>query len=159
MGPTTFQPTAPAYQTFLARTLKPHIDARYRTRPEPMYTAQAGSSFGGVASLYGTLTRPDVWGSCGAFSPSLWVQDGALLDFARQHPAPGLRLYVDMGTHEGLFVEDAAAAVRQTRWFAARSAPFVREVKLQIGEGHWHDEPAWRSRLPEFLRWWLAGLS
>jgi len=158
IGANDFQTTAPAYQTFLAQTLKPHIDARYRTRPEREYTAQAGSSFGGVASLYGTLSRPDVWGTCGAFSPSLWVQDGALPDFARQHPAPGLRLYVDMGTHEGLFVEDAAATVRQTRWFAARSAPFVREVKLQIGEGHWHDEPAWRARLPEFLHWWLEGV-
>ena len=158
IGANDFQSTAPAYQTFLAQTLKPHIDARYRTRPEREASAQAGSSFGGVASLYGTLSRPDVWGTCGAFSPSLWVQDGALLDFARQHPAPELRLYADMGTHEGLFVEDAAAAVRQTRWFAARSAPFVREVKLQIGEGHWHDEPAWAERLPGFLRWWLTGL-
>ncbi len=154
-----FTSTAPAYQTFLARTLKPHIDARYRTRPEREATAQAGSSFGGVASLYGTLTHPDVWGTCGAFSPSLWVQDGTLLDFAEQHPAPELRLYVDMGTHEGLFVENAAATVRQTQWFAARSAPFVQEINFQIGEGDWHDEPAWRSRLPGFLRWWLINLT
>ncbi|AWN23272.1 esterase [Deinococcus irradiatisoli] len=150
--------SAPAYQAFLAETLKPLIDRRYRTRPEAVATAQAGSSFGGVASIYGTLTRPDVWGSCGAFSPSLWVQDGALLDFARQHPASGLRLYADMGTHEGPFVENAAAAVRQTQWFAARSAPFVKEVKLEIGLDHWHDEPAWAERFPAFLRWWLTGL-
>lgn len=154
-----FKSTAPAYQAFLARTLKPHIDARYRTRPEREHTAQAGSSFGGVASLYGTLSHPEVWGTCGAFSPSLWVQDSALMNFAGQHPAPDLCLYMDMGTHEGLFVEDAAAAVRQTQWFAARSAPFVREINLQIGEDHWHDEPAWRSRLPDFLRWWLEGLN
>ncbi|GAA4017855.1 alpha/beta hydrolase-fold protein [Deinococcus rubellus] len=153
-----FKSTAPAYQTFLAQTLKPHIDARYRTRPERQHTAQAGSSFGGVASLYGTLSHPDVWGTCGVFSPSLWVQDGALMDFAGHHPTRELRLYVDMGTHEGLFVEDAAAAVRQTQWFAARSASFVHQVNLQIGMAHWHDEPAWRSRLPDFLRWWLTDL-
>ena len=153
------QSTAPAYQRFLAETLKPHINARYRTRPEAAFAAQAGSSFGGVAALHGTLTRPEVWGSCGAFSPSLWVQDGALMNFAAQQPAPELRLYVDMGTHEGQFVEDAAAGVRQARWFAARSAPHVREVRFQIGEGHWHDENAWRVRLPGFLRWWLSGLN
>lgn len=151
-------PTAPAYQAFLVQTLKPLIDARFRTRPEPQHTAQAGSSFSGVASLYGTLTRPEVWGTCGAFSPSLWVQDFTLLDFAQTHPAPDLRLYVDMGTHEGLFVEDAADSVRKTQWFAARSAPHVAEVNLQIGENHWHNEPAWRERLPGFLRWWLEGL-
>ncbi len=154
----TFQSSAAAYQAFLARTLKPAIDALYRTRPEAASTAQAGSSFGGVASLYGALTCPDVWGSCGAFSPSLWVQDGALLDFARQYPAPELRLYADMGTHEGTFVEDAAAAVRKAQWFAARSAPFVGETKLEIGQGHWHDEPAWAERFPDFLRWWLSRL-
>ncbi|AZI41940.1 alpha/beta hydrolase [Deinococcus psychrotolerans] len=154
-----FTSTAPAYQTFLTQTLKPLIDAQFRTRPEARFTAQAGSSFGGAASLYGTLTRPEVWGTCGAFSPSLWVQDFALLDFAQAHPAPELRLYVDMGTCEGVLAEDAIAAVGEARWFAVRSAPHVAEVNLQIGQGHWHDESAWRERLPGFMRWWLEGLS
>ena len=81
-----FTSTAPAYQTFLARTLKPHIDARYRTRPEPRFTAQAGSSFGGVASIYGTLTRPDVWGlaarsapACGCRTAHCWISPGGTL--------------------------------------------------------------------------------
>lgn len=150
-----YAPDADAYLAFLTDTVKPRIDTQFRTRPEVAQTALAGSSFGGLISLYGGLSRPDVFGTIGAFSPSLWVGDGALLRWTDGQTAPDSQVYLDMGTHEGEFAQDAAVTVHQTQLYAASLADRMREVKLEIGAGHWHDEPAWAARFPGFLRWFL----
>ncbi len=150
--------SAEGYQTFLAETLKPLIDLRFRTLPDARHTAQAGSSYGGVASLYGGLSRPQVWGTMGAFSPSLELQDKALFAWSTEHPAPATRLYLDMGTLEGDCLEEAALHVYRTRRYAVQMRVAVGEVRLAIGEDHRHDEAAWAARFPGFLRWWLEGL-
>ncbi|MFC6801392.1 hypothetical protein ACFQDE_06300 [Deinococcus caeni] len=45
----------------------------------------------------------------------------------------------------------------RTRDLSTQLAPQVREARFSVGAGHWHDEPAWRERLPAFLRWWREG--
>ncbi len=158
-----FESSAEGYQTFLADTLKPLIDLRFRTLPDARHTAQAGSSYGGIASLYGGLSRPQVWGTIGAFSPSLEVHDKALFTWSAERPAPRSRLYrshlyLDMGTLEGDSVTEAAELVELTRRYAAQMQGDVQDVKLVIGEGHRHDEAAWAKRFPGFLRWWRERL-
>ena len=58
-----------AYVRFLTDTLKPLVDQQFRTRREPEHTGLAGSSMGGLISLYGFLRRPDVFGFAGVMSP------------------------------------------------------------------------------------------
>lgn len=72
--PTTQTPIAEGkqYLAFIVQTLKPYIDANYRTLKGKEYTGIAGGSLGGLISLYGGLTYPDVFGKVGVFSPSLW---------------------------------------------------------------------------------------
>src|SRR5690606_34357272 len=67
------------YLAFLTATLKPLIDAQFRTRREAEWTAIAGSSMGGLISLYALLHRPDVFGAAAAMSPSLWFASEAML--------------------------------------------------------------------------------
>ncbi|MFT2588654.1 alpha/beta hydrolase-fold protein, partial [Escherichia coli] len=62
-----------AYIDFIAKTLKPFIDAKYRTRKGPDYTYIAGSSMGGLISWYAMIKYPDIFGGAGIFSPSFWV--------------------------------------------------------------------------------------
>ncbi|KQS41985.1 hypothetical protein ASG14_06000 [Pedobacter sp. Leaf194] len=62
-----------AYVSFLVETLKPFIDAKYRTFKDAKNTAIAGSSMGGLISLYAILKYPEVFGSAGVFSPSFWI--------------------------------------------------------------------------------------
>ena len=81
---------------------------RFQTLPDARHTAQAGSSYGGVASVYGGLSRPQVWVTIGAFNPSLEVHDKALFTWSAEHPAPKSRLYLDMGTLEGDSLQEAA---------------------------------------------------
>src|SRR5699024_9890906 len=66
-------PRADAYVDFLTGHLKPWVDQAVRTRPEREHTLIAGSSAGGVVSLYAWLRRPDVFGGVGAFSTAFWV--------------------------------------------------------------------------------------
>ena len=72
--PTSQTPKAEGkqYLAFIVHTLKPYIDANYRTRKDKENTGIAGGSLGGLISLYAGLTYPDVFGKIGVFSPSLW---------------------------------------------------------------------------------------
>ena len=76
-----------AYVDFLALTLKPYVDAHYRTRPDAAHTGIAGSSLGGLISVYAALKYPKTFGEVGAFSPAFWVSDDSLRAFAKTHPA------------------------------------------------------------------------
>jgi predicted alpha/beta superfamily hydrolase len=66
--------TLPGYEDycrFLVETLKPLIDARYRTLAGATDTAVMGSSLGGVVSFYLGWQRPDVFGKSRAFRARL----------------------------------------------------------------------------------------
>lgn len=76
-----------AYVDFLARTLKPYVDAHYRTQPDVAHTGIAGSSLGGLISVYAAMKYPRVFGEIGAFSPAFWVCNDSLRAYARAHPA------------------------------------------------------------------------
>ena len=101
-----------AYLAFLIDTLKPHVDRNFRTRRDAEHTGIIGSSMGGLISLYGFLTRPDVFGFAGVMSPSLWFARGAIFTTWRRCHAWEGRLYLDTGTAEG------RRQVRQTREMA-----------------------------------------
>lgn len=62
---------ADEYLKFLTSELKPFIDATYRTRPERGHTFIAGSSMGGLISLYALCEYPDVFGGAACMSTHL----------------------------------------------------------------------------------------
>ncbi|WP_312793067.1 alpha/beta hydrolase-fold protein [Sphingobacterium sp.] len=61
------------YLRDIAEVVKPFIDQHYRTLVSPAYTALAGSSAGGLITLYGGFCYPEIFGTVAAFSPSLWM--------------------------------------------------------------------------------------
>ena len=67
------KPDGDAYLAFIVNTLKPHIDSLYRTKKDAKHTAIAGSSMGGLISMYAAVKYPDVFGVAGVFSPSFWI--------------------------------------------------------------------------------------
>lgn len=66
------------YISFIVKTLKPYVDAQYRTLKDVKYTGIAGGSLGGLISLYAGLTYPETFGKIGVFSPSIWQDDNNL---------------------------------------------------------------------------------
>lgn len=155
------------YVAFIADTLKPVIDRDFRTLAEAQYTGVAGSSLGGLISLYAVFRRPEVFGLAGVFSPALRWGDGGIFPFVQQAPFAPARIYMDVGTAEGI----GLAGGPSQRTFARRYLKQVRrmhQLLLAKGcrEGHdlryvveaegIHHESAWARRLPEALRFLLG---
>jgi predicted alpha/beta superfamily hydrolase len=60
------------YLGWIVHRIKPEIDARYPTLPQPESSWLVGSSMGGLLALYGGLRYSHVFKRIGALSPSLW---------------------------------------------------------------------------------------
>ena len=146
------------YAAFLAETLKPLVDARYRTLPDRAHTGLAGASLGGLVSLHAALERPDVWGFAGVFSPSLWVGDGAIFPWAAARPpGPAVRLWLDTGDREGDNLDQAEAGVEAARRLAGLLRLAGHDVRFEVVPGGRHNENAWAARFPRALDCFLAG--
>ncbi|MFN2458420.1 MAG: alpha/beta hydrolase-fold protein [Chitinophagaceae bacterium] len=61
------------YVDFLVKTLKPYIEKKYRKKKCRKHRFIAGSSMGGLISLYAVLKYPKVFGGAGVFSPAFWI--------------------------------------------------------------------------------------
>lgn len=137
-----------AYVSFLAETVKPLIDAGFRTRPEREHTGVVGSSLGGLISLYAFFRRPDLFSRVGALSPALWPVRGAIYDYVRQAPFVDGRVYLDNGTREN-------NARPMYDLLKAKGYRPRRHLKYVSEPGGEHRESAWARRLPEALRFLL----
>ncbi len=63
-----YEPLSDAYLKFIVTELKPYIDKKYRTNPLRTHTQIAGSSMGGLISLYAVMEYPEVFGSAACIS-------------------------------------------------------------------------------------------
>jgi predicted alpha/beta superfamily hydrolase len=143
------------YVEFLVQTLKPYIDRRYRTRPDRSSTGIAGSSMGGLISLYAVLRHPEVFGRAAVFSPSLWIAPEvfALASQAGRPPA-GTRLWMVTGGREGSEPEVQSGDHRRMA-DTLQGAGWDPYVQLQafLREDGTHSEGFWRREFPAAYRW------
>jgi predicted alpha/beta superfamily hydrolase len=147
---------ADLYVDFLLDTLKPQIDDEFRTLPEREQTGIAGSSMGGLLSLYAFFRRPYAFGFAASLSPAFWFGQRKIFDWVRHTPnPPGLgRLYLDIGTREG---GRSLPDVRRMRdvllakgYVEGESFRYVEE------EGARHTEATWRRRFKKALPFLLS---
>ena len=142
-----------AYLDFVVRTLKPAVDARFRTRAERTHTGIMGSSMGGLISLYGCFRHAGTFGFAGVMSPSLWFGDGAIFDYVAQQRGWAGKVYLDIGTGEGRrHVRHARLMARVLRRTAARPRLSVMYVE---DKGARHEESAWSGRFERAVRFLL----
>lgn len=158
------------YLAFVARTVKPIVDAAFPTLTDRAATGIAGSSLGGLVSLHALATLPDVFGFAGIVSPALWyAQAVATEDTDRLRPGP--RIYVDVGGREGDHEPVHLRAVMNLRYLdgareyhdALLAKGFTDGDDLLYVEDAdaIHHESAWAARAPGMLRFllrpWSAG--
>lgn len=143
-----------AYADFLARTLKPYVDRRFRTLADPAHTAVMGSSMGGLISLYAILKYPEVFGRAGVFSPSLWFSPDVYALARAAHPRAGSRIYLLMGGREGDTPEQAVQDARRMAdtLAAAGLRPGAQLVTRVAADGQ-HSEWFWRREFPAAYLW------
>jgi len=137
------------YMAWLVNTLKPLIDKTYPTLPEREHTFIAGSSMGGLMSLYAILAHNDVFSRAACLSPSLWTQPRKLRDLIRTAALDSdTRIYLDYGAremanHQGM-MSCFSVAVKEL---------LDRNVLLScriIPNGD-HCEACWEEQIPFFM--------
>ncbi len=147
----TFLPEGDAYAAFLGNTLKPFVDKHYRTIKSKENTIIAGSSLGGLISMYTMLKYPEIFGKAGIFSPAFWVAPGinALADSVKS--SMGSRIFFYIGRKEGS--RHVHNLEQMADLLAEKSDAKIYSVIDENGE---HNEAAWRKWFPEFYQWILS---
>ena len=128
---------------------KPFVDKNYRTLRRRENTFIAGSSMGGLMSVYALLEYNHVFSRAAALSPSLWVAPEQIHNLITMTDLnPDTILYMDygsdeFGTHTNLnraFGEIAATMMRKNILLDCRIVP-----------GGTHCEACWERQLPFFM--------
>ncbi len=153
-----------AYLAFIAETLMPLINMKYRTLTGPDSTGIAGSSMGGLFSLYALYEQPDLFGLCGAFSTAAWFAKEALMKHLADRFRPDRAVYLDIGTKE---TSDARKQDFPNRYLQdtldirdyllSRGLP-QKQLLCVVEEGANHSEHSWARRFPGFITWALDRL-
>jgi predicted alpha/beta superfamily hydrolase len=139
------------YGRVLIEEIKPFIDATYRTFPAAAETGLGGASLGGLISLYLGFEHPDVFSKIAVMSPSIWWDQRSILTFvSKADPRPNLRIWLDMGTAEGLRHLRDTDLLHQR--LLKRGWRDGIDLAYQRDPGAIHDEQAWASRFPNVLR-------
>jgi len=90
-----------AYLDFLTQTLKPKIDAEYRTQSDRENTCIMGASLGGLASFYALTEYPEVFGKAALFSAALHFNaDSVFKKAARGEVRLDAKIYAVVGEQE-----------------------------------------------------------
>lgn len=163
-------PRSDAYVDFIADELKPFIDQHYPTRTDTAHTLIAGSSMGGLISIYAMERRPEIFGRAAGLSTH-WPAttnfalfgkgpdsaDPKLTDIAHltvdtladQLPDRQThRLWVDYGDQT---LDQFYAPYAQRFEERARKNGWHDSLSVRAFPGTAHNEASWRSRFPEVL--------
>ena len=157
------EPLSDGYLRFLVEDLKPMIDSAWRTLSGRDDTVIAGSSMGGLISLYAMMKHPEVFGSAGCLSTHWPLRlerlEGGALETWREAvvqawsdviraglPDPAThRLYMDRGDETldqfyAFFQSRIDTVIRAEGWGPDR----FRSLVFPTAE---HNEKSWNSRL------------
>lgn len=137
-----------SYADFIAVTLKPFIDSKYRTKKGPENTFIAGSSMGGLISMYAIMQYPNVFGAAGVFSPSFWIAPQVMADAEQYTPATPAKIYLYMGGKEGANMMPGFEKMYEI--LSKKSSINLRRSVYPLGA---HNEKAWRDEFDDFYRW------
>ena len=146
-GPITGR--ARTMMNWIVREFKPQIDSQFRTLPDREHTMIAGSSMGGLITLYAALQYSETFSRAACLSPSLWTDPGKVRKMIRQAPVRSdSMIYMDYGEQEMGNHEETASI-----FFSAAQALYARGVNLtfRVVPGGTHSEESWDSRTPVFM--------
>ena len=134
---------------WFVHTFKPYIDSHYPTLPDRNHTFIAGSSMGGLMSLYAVLRYNQFFSRAAALSPSLWVDIRKISRLIRRAKIrPDTVIYMDYGSREMHFHSD------MSKQFCKVSSLLIdRGVFLEsrIVPGGNHCEASWEKQIPFFM--------
>jgi len=142
------------YLKFIVSELKPYIDKNYKTLPQKENTVIAGSSMGGLISVYAISAYPEIFGKAASIStawlsfiePNYAMPAATFQYLIKNMPlAADHKIYMDYGTGES----DKNYEITQSFVdLIAKGKGFNESnYKSMVFENAIHDEVAWSRRL------------
>lgn len=135
---------------------KREVDESFRTIPDREYTFIAGSSMGGLMSLYALMEYNHVFSRAAALSPSLWTSPRLIREMIKSVPLdPNTVLYMDYGS------EEFSNHERQRRAFGEIASLLMQRgvmLDCRIVPGGEHCEACWERQIPFFMKTLLYNL-
>ncbi|MFB9329811.1 alpha/beta hydrolase [Paenibacillus aurantiacus] len=151
------------YEDYLIREVVPYVDSHYSTQGDKTGRYVGGASMGGYAALYLGFSYPELFGKVGAHSAALWTYSPSDLftdqrdwlyasdalrarrdpfKLASREKLAGMRVYLDAGEGDPLFVPDQAL-------YEALKAQGIDAVWSPAPGGH--NVSYWSSQLERYL--------
>lgn len=153
-NPDMAEPAGKRFPDFMVHEVMPLVDSRYRTLSGQANTGIGGSSYGGVASLYALLARPNTFGYGLIESPTLWVGMGQPVRDTRPLAAMPNKVFIGFGGKES---DDPRASektidlVRQVESNLQAAGYDESNLQVIVDPDARHTEAAWEKRLPGAL--------
>lgn len=153
-GNKSFSPESDSYLKFIVKELKPYIDKNYLVYTEPESTFIAGSSMGGLISLYAICEYPNIFGGAACLSthwPGSFTLDNnpfpnALMNYLdKKLPKPDChKIYFDCGDQklDSLYPQ---IQKRMDELMIKRGYSGINWLTI-YAKGEEHNEKAWKSR-------------
>lgn len=150
-----FKPVSDNYLKFLVKELKPFIDKKYAVFKDPKHTFIAGSSMGGLISMYALCEYPEVFGGAACLSthwPGVFAVENnpvpdAFAQYLKEH-LPKLKsnkLYFDYGdqTLDAMYppLQQKVDSIMKSQNPAGKY-----QWQTQFFPGKDHSENAWKER-------------
>ncbi len=138
------------YLEFIVNTLKPEIDAKYRTKTNAGNTAIMGSSLGGLTSFYAILKYPKVFGKAGVFSPSFdYSKD--IYTLTENKKKIKAKIYFLYGDNED--VDMVPNINKMDDLLADKRCECQHLTKKRMVKGGQHNEKLWRDGFVKAYLW------
>ena len=144
------------YMEWLVNRFKPLIDRKYPTIPDREHTFIAGSSMGGLMSLFAVTIYNHTFSRAACLSPSVWFATRRLDEMLRDADiAPGTVIYMDYGSNE---LGNHYAMKRQFANVAGRLIERGVHLTCRIVPNGDHCEASWERQIPYFMETLFYGL-
>jgi predicted alpha/beta superfamily hydrolase len=135
------------YVKSLVQSVKPFIDQHYRTKADAANTWIAGSSMGGLISLWAVMQYPKIFGGAGILSPSLWIAPPIKKDAGTLLKRYKGKLFFYAGGMESQnMIADMDTVINKISQNS--KAIITRRIEQNAG----HNEAAWKHIMPEFVK-------
>lgn len=134
---------------WLIHIFKEEIDRSYRTLPDRAHTYIAGSSMGGLMSLYAVLRYNSVFSRAAALSPSIWTANQKLESLVKEaRLGADTVIYLDYGSREIGFHKEMQAQFERMTLLLLQKKVFLTSRIVPFGN---HCEASWEKQLPFVL--------
>jgi len=132
----------PQYDDFITKELVPYIEFKYRAERKRDSRALIGASYGGFHAAHFGLEKYAKFGLIGMLSPSLWVNEGVLLDEFRKSDKLDLKIFLSTGT-----MNDNTTVSREMKSILEEKGYDFLYVESNQG----HSYANWRDKLDDLL--------